>query len=260
MKQILIVILLFLFTENHVYGVVKESTDDSSSTELKLKAQKAEAERKKAEQEKKKLPDTTNSTSFAKEPILKCNECKSCIPNPTGSVGKAEFLGLVLLPIYIFVILIIVVIVASKGFKLAEALKENEISKITIPNPKYTGAPVVAGTAEIPPTIEITSNLTFIPAVAPTATSLGSESRYELDQTNLSYRPSISRYIAFVSSLLIIVIAVCVFSFFIYHYIKTGCPPELTSLSTVLIALGVGMVPYAANKVSTAVSSSNNQG
>lgn len=67
-----------------------------------------------------------------------------------------------------------------------------------------------------------------------------------------TYRPSISRYIAFISSLVIILIAVCMSSFFIYHYIRTGCPPEFGALTGMLIVLGLGVTPYITNKISTA--------
>jgi len=67
-----------------------------------------------------------------------------------------------------------------------------------------------------------------------------------------TYRPSISRYIAFISSLVIILIAVCMSSFFIYHYIRTGCPPEFGALTGMLIVLGLGVTPYITNKITTA--------
>lgn len=66
------------------------------------------------------------------------------------------------------------------------------------------------------------------------------------------YRPSISRYIAFVTSMLSIILITCLSSFFIYQYMYTGCPPDLSPLTPVLIALAAGVAPYITNKVSTA--------
>jgi hypothetical protein len=67
-----------------------------------------------------------------------------------------------------------------------------------------------------------------------------------------TYRPSISRYIAFITSMVTIILVVCMSSFFIYHYIRTGCPPEFGALTVVLIALGLGVTPYITNKITTA--------
>jgi hypothetical protein len=52
-----------------------------------------------------------------------------------------------------------------------------------------------------------------------------------------------------------LIIALCMACFFIYYYIRTGCAPDLSPLSMILLALGLGVVPYAFNKVSTAIAS-----
>ena len=67
-------------------------------------------------------------------------------------------------------------------------------------------------------------------------------------------RASSSRFIALVTSLLTLIIAVCLCSFFIYFYIATGTPPDISKFSSVLLALGIGVVPYAFNKVAAAIS------
>lgn len=66
-------------------------------------------------------------------------------------------------------------------------------------------------------------------------------------------RASSSRFIALVTSLLTLIIAVCLCSFFIYFYIATGTPPDISKFSSVLLALGIGVLPYAFNKVATAI-------
>lgn len=68
-------------------------------------------------------------------------------------------------------------------------------------------------------------------------------------------RASSSRFIALVTSLLTLVVAVCLCSFFIYFYIATGTPPDIGKFSSVLLALGIGVIPYAFNKVAAAISS-----
>ncbi|PZF74460.1 hypothetical protein [Taibaiella soli] len=68
-----------------------------------------------------------------------------------------------------------------------------------------------------------------------------------------NYRPSSSRLIAFFSSVITLTLATCLSCFFIYYYISFGKAPDLSGLSAVLIALGLGVVPYASNKIATAV-------
>jgi hypothetical protein len=75
----------------------------------------------------------------------------------------------------------------------------------------------------------------------------------EITSDKAEYRPSISRYIAFIASILTLIVALSMSCFFIYHYISTGCPPDLGAVSTILIALGIGVAPYAFNKVSSAL-------
>ncbi len=62
-------------------------------------------------------------------------------------------------------------------------------------------------------------------------------------EPEVSYRPSISRYIALITSIITIILVVCMSSFFIYQYIRTGCPPDFSALTPVLIALGLGVTP-----------------
>ena len=66
-------------------------------------------------------------------------------------------------------------------------------------------------------------------------------------------RASSSRFIALVTSMLTLIMAVCLCSFFIYFYIATGTAPDISKFSSVLLALGIGVVPYAFNKVATAI-------
>ena len=179
----------------------------------------------------------------------------ACIPTD-NELGIWHWL-LVFLPAIIFIS--IVGILFSKGlkdFNFSEALKENELTKITIQNPLYQNSTDPEKVKEIPPTIEITANVTVVTPANPVSNT---EKEYKINEQSAAYRASISRYIALISSLMIIIIAVSLSSFFIYHYIRTSCPPVLEGLSAVLIALGVGIVPYAANKVSSALAANKSE-
>ena len=64
---------------------------------------------------------------------------------------------------------------------------------------------------------------------------------------------SSSRLMAFISAMVTLCLATCFTSFWIYGYLQTGTPPVLESLSNVLLSLGLGIIPYAFNKLSSAV-------
>lgn len=66
-------------------------------------------------------------------------------------------------------------------------------------------------------------------------------------------KPSISRYIAFITFTFTIIFVVCISSFFLYHYIRTGCPPDFGALTVVLIALLLGFTPYLVHKITRVV-------
>ncbi|MBS1616467.1 MAG: hypothetical protein JST06_10165 [Bacteroidetes bacterium] len=67
-------------------------------------------------------------------------------------------------------------------------------------------------------------------------------------------RASISRLIAFVSAMLLLTVGLASACFFFYFYLVNGLPPDLSALPAVLLALGIGMVPYAVNKVAVVAS------
>lgn len=167
-------------------------------------------------------------------------DCQKC--NMDGIVKGFPEWVLVFLPAVIFIVLFIIIL--AKGlnkFDLQGALAENDYTNITVPNKEYTAANL-STLGAISPSPDIASILP--PTIEVSNTVAGSAS---------NFRPSISRYIAFVTSILTLIVALCMSCFFIYHYIRTGCAPDLSALSIILIALGLGVAPYAFNKVSTAI-------
>lgn len=101
------------------------------------------------------------------------------------------------------------------------------------------------GTSLSPATLINLSNL-FPPTIQTTKTSTSGETKY---------RPSISRLIAFLSGVIMIIVGISMTCFYIYYYLCTGYAPEIASLSAVLIGLGLGMAPYAVNKIANTTSS-----
>jgi len=64
---------------------------------------------------------------------------------------------------------------------------------------------------------------------------------------------SASRFIAFLTGLVALTIGVCVCTFYIYSYFSNpGTPAVLTNLTNVIWGLGIGVLPYGFNKISSA--------
>ena len=61
------------------------------------------------------------------------------------------------------------------------------------------------------------------------------------------------RFIALLTTAIAWSVSVAIACFYIYMYILTGTAPDVGKLATVLLTLGIGVVPYAFNKISDAV-------
>ena|SRR5450631_1896641 len=165
---------------------------------------------------KKLLPGTTavQSTDFKGKPV-----------------EGADWL-LVYSPVLLFFIALMVLRSLLNGFDVKDSLTENDFEKETVANPQYTAQSLLALqvspalASDLPPTYELTTKVKS---------------------------KSSSRYIALITSSFAWMICVALSSFFIYMYITTGKPPEISKISDVLLAMGVGVVPYAFNKVSDAI-------
>ena len=65
---------------------------------------------------------------------------------------------------------------------------------------------------------------------------------------------STSRFIAFITGLVALIIGVCLSAFFMYVYFSTpGTTVDLSKLANVIWGLGIGVLPYGFNKASTAL-------
>jgi alkylhydroperoxidase/carboxymuconolactone decarboxylase family protein YurZ len=101
-------------------------------------------------------------------------------------------------------------------------------------NPGSASVGVMNGLASLfPPTIEVTTDKNG-------------------DDSRTSFRPSASRLLAFFSGLLLMLVGLVCSCFYIYFYLVSGVAPDLSKLTGVFIALGIGMAPYAINKVANA--------
>ena len=241
MKNKLLIILLL--SSILTYG--QSSTDTSAKPTSSVPPKTVVPIAKKDSTKKDTVKVEVLKTIVPANPVVQDKACP-CIGKETALSGGSWVL--VFMPILLFIILLIILLKgALKDFKFIDALSENEQPRLTILNPEYSSAttsiqkvlaivPQPADLSDIvPPTLEV--------SVLPGGTA------------TTTYRPSISRFIALFSGMLTVIVAVCMVSFFLYNYMHTGCPPDLSNLSTVLIALGVGVAPYAINKVSSALAS-----
>ncbi|HEV8286019.1 MAG TPA: hypothetical protein VGQ09_17040 [Chitinophagaceae bacterium] len=184
-------------------------------------------------------------------------KCK-CYDHPLNKNGDWF---LILLPVIVFVALFILALIFGLyKFNIADALTESEYTRSTVLNPLYNSENIKALAATnkpnldaiLPPTLEVSQ----VPQAAVNAQNQNppaNENPSTLSAIPPKASPSMSRYIAFITSIMTLIIALCMGCFFIYHYIRTGCAPDLSPLSMILIALGLGVAPYAFNKVSSAI-------
>lgn len=74
------------------------------------------------------------------------------------------------------------------------------------------------------------------------------------EEENPRQTRSISRLLAFISGLISVGLACTITTFYMWSYFNKNMPkPELNDLLTILLSLGVGVIPYAFNKVGNAL-------
>lgn len=222
MRTLIFLILLFLTTQGNAQqadSIVKEQGKSIQSLQKTTAALKSDVDTIKEKLTTSK-PPVNNSL----------NECANC------EINFWQWI-LIFSPILIFLLTLLAIRKKLKGFSLREALSETDLPRKIIANPEYTSEKLTA-LANNPTTAAILTTL-----VPPTIEVTASD----------EYPKSSSRYIAFITSALTWVIALSLSCFFMYQYIKGNKAPELSGLSSVLLALGIGVVPYAFNKVSNAV-------
>lgn len=186
--------------------------------------------------DKKKVSDTAGKD---------CN----CMPvyNPDWNKGGVGW-WLVFTPLLIFIAIGVIVGIGLKAFNIKDALSEDNSSKVTIRNPEYTAANIGSPPlSDAPLSPAVMANLvTLIPP------TIDITPVNDKNQPAPEYRPSISRLIALLSTLVIIIAVISMSSLFIYCYMSYGCPPDFSGFTGMLLALGLGIVPYTVNKAANA--------
>ena len=149
-------------------------------------------------------------TAATQTPTAAPRQNTPCCNCPISKTEKVvAFLPVVL---FLLVMMVIFSTLRKSGYKISDALKENEPVTITKPAATADGA-----------------------------------STTETIQPNSS-----SRLIAFLTGMTTLVILACVTTYWMYKSFVCSQPIDMSSLTTVFITLGLGIVPYGANKIAGA--------
>ncbi len=148
-----------------------------------------------------------------------------------SNFGKREenFFGklIVFLPLILFIIFCFYVILklSIQGYKLRDALSADDAEVISKPNPDF------GKVANVSPNV------------------------YSLEYPN-----SASRLLVFLSGGAALIISICLVTYFIYFTLKNPDKSlDMNGLLIVLLSLGIGIIPYSVNKVSSAMGNNNPQ-
>ena len=95
-----------------------------------------------------------------------------------------------------------------------------------------------------------------VPAAAPVAVAAAAPAGGPAPAAAPAPSQSVSRFIAFLTGLIALTIGVCVCTFYMYSYFSNpGKAIDISNLTNVIWGLGIGVIPYGANKVSSALKS-----
>lgn len=145
-------------------------------------------------------------------------------------------------PLWIFLTTIIVVFVRIGKFTLKDIISETQYPIKIEPNTLYDQG-------KIKELLSVKSDNSGL------AASLSKIYPPTIQTTQTSTKISVSRLIALITSMLSILVVLLVCCLYIECYIHTKPFPDLSGLVGVFVSLGLGVVPYSFNKVSTAIAS-----
>ncbi len=182
----------------------------------------------------------------------KSNDC-GCIPHYNEKWYEHYGVLLVFSPMIVFGLLLLIVVLALRGFNIKDALTENITDKVIVPNEAYNDGRLAGMMASVGNSPAAMANLS---AMFPPTIEVSNVTNAD---SKVLYRPSTSRLIAFVASMFLLVVALSMCCFFIYHYMSTGCPPDLSNMSSILVALGIVVAPYAVSKVAGSMKSKSDK-
>lgn len=192
-----------------------------------------------------KLPATQSSTASVSNATSVPKEPKDLTTFQQLYVG---------MPIIAFLIVFITFIVWLKkdGFKLGDALKGDLPIQVEQAN---TAIPDAVAAAAAAPAVAVPAAGAVVGGVAPvTQVVLPSNipSTVTVSQTDAQNNPvlpkSSSRFIALFTGMVAIIMSLCLLSYYVYFAIRGTNAPSFDKIFDAVLALGIGVIPYAVNK------------
>lgn len=144
----------------------------------------------------------------------------------------------VMMPVVLFLVIFFILMgwLKRDGFKLGDALLGDIPVLVKVPNPAK-------------PTVVAEDNK----GGAATATASPSPATVSISQTDPETEEPVlpkssSRFIALFTGMAAIVIAISLLSYYVYFAIRGSSAPSFDKMFDAVLALGIGVVPYAVNK------------
>lgn len=217
LKLILLIVgaSLFMTTQAQVDTVARNGVNEIKVTVAAV-AKDVTGINSKVTEVEKKVTKTTGDSG-----------CDTCAPRPLTTVQKFY----ILLPVIVFLLVFFFLISWLKRdkFKLSDAIQGDVPIKVEERNPVVTAALLKGENPPVnePQTISVT----------------------QTDKDgNVVHAKSSSRFIALFSGMAAIVLAVCLMSYYVYFAITGIRQPDFDKLIDAVLALGIGVIPYAVNK------------
>ena len=180
--------------------------------------------------------------------------------NPKDINGAMLVIAFAPLVLFLLTVIFFFLKLGKEGYKLGDALKENSTIDVSVNNPAEepkAAAPVQDGAQQLPKNDENPEQAAQGAGVAPN--NVTTPVKPTVPFVGKTIQPkSTSRILAFLSGLVSLGIACCLTSFWLYRFFECNEAPELKDLTNVLLSLGIGIIPYAVNKISTGASSTKN--
>lgn len=186
-----------------------------------------------------KLSIAVSKISQATDTLANEKQEAKCTPFCGSRDGKFTRVEVILcfLPSVLFLIVLWFLSRRLVGFELKDALKENNPILKTQLNPLFTQENFNALAAN--PSLAANPNMAM--ALKPT-----------IDVSDNTVNSS-SRFLALLTTVVALLLAVCFVTYYIYSYFRSGVALDFTKLTDIVLSLGIGVVPYAFNKISSAL-------
>lgn len=155
---------------------------------------------------------------------------------------------IVFLPFILFVLMLLILYINLRGkFNLSDALTETNPGSQIVKNDQYNIQNIKDVITQLEEKDLLASQIPVIlPSILPPTKQISSSEKCK----------SSSRYLALITALTGLIIAICMVTFYMYSFIKNPAHPvDFSGMAAVLVSLIVGIAPYSFNKLSEGIKS-----